>query len=417
MSEYQYYEFLAVDRPLGEDDRQALRRLSSRARITATSFTNHYEWGDFKGSPRELMQRWFDLHLYVTNWGTRQLMIRLPKSLVDRDQLDACLVGTDTAEVVEIGDNLILDICTADEDGSDHHWDDGSGWLAALAPLRMELLSGDWRLPYLLWLMGVENGSFLDEALEPLPGIAPLSGGLVAFAEFFRIDRDLLKAAAERRHGTFSQERQAARTHTAIATLPDTQKTALLLRLAEGDPHVAAELRRRVRSTLAQEPQESPTLRSAGALRERAEAIRNDREAAARARRRTERKRQEELAEKARRARLAALRRRGADVWREVEAEVERRNASGYDRAASLIFDLHAISNEDGSGADFANRLNALCKRHERKQRFIERLHGVTYAPALAPARRTPAAGEAGDGSEAVAGSSATAKGGCVARD
>ena len=50
MSEYQYYEFQAIDRPLDESDREALRSLSSRAQITATSFTNHYEWGDFKGS-------------------------------------------------------------------------------------------------------------------------------------------------------------------------------------------------------------------------------------------------------------------------------------------------------------------------------------------------------------------------------
>jgi hypothetical protein len=42
-----------------------LRDLSTRARITATSFTNSYEWGDFKGDPVELMERWFDLHLYL----------------------------------------------------------------------------------------------------------------------------------------------------------------------------------------------------------------------------------------------------------------------------------------------------------------------------------------------------------------
>ena len=57
LSEYQYYEFQAIDRPLGEADREALRALSTRARITATSFTNHYEWGDFKGDPRRLMER------------------------------------------------------------------------------------------------------------------------------------------------------------------------------------------------------------------------------------------------------------------------------------------------------------------------------------------------------------------------
>ena len=51
MSEYQYYEFRAVERPL--DDRQMREPLAvpSRAVITPTSFTNEYNWEDFKGSP------------------------------------------------------------------------------------------------------------------------------------------------------------------------------------------------------------------------------------------------------------------------------------------------------------------------------------------------------------------------------
>ena len=48
MSEYRYYEVQAIDRPLGEADMEALRILSTRARITATGFTNHYKWGDFR---------------------------------------------------------------------------------------------------------------------------------------------------------------------------------------------------------------------------------------------------------------------------------------------------------------------------------------------------------------------------------
>ena len=43
MSEYQYYEFLAIDRPLTERGMRELRAVSSRAIITATRFTNHYE--------------------------------------------------------------------------------------------------------------------------------------------------------------------------------------------------------------------------------------------------------------------------------------------------------------------------------------------------------------------------------------
>ena len=59
MSEYQYYEFNAVDKPLTEKDMQALRDLSTRARITPTSFVNEYNWGDFKGIPLKLVEKYF----------------------------------------------------------------------------------------------------------------------------------------------------------------------------------------------------------------------------------------------------------------------------------------------------------------------------------------------------------------------
>jgi hypothetical protein len=42
MSEYQYYEFLAIDRPLTEDEIDELRELSTRATITPVSFSNEY---------------------------------------------------------------------------------------------------------------------------------------------------------------------------------------------------------------------------------------------------------------------------------------------------------------------------------------------------------------------------------------
>lgn len=58
MSEYQYYEFLAIDNPLDERQRAELRVLSTRTRITATSFVNEYHWGDFRGNPDALMERY-----------------------------------------------------------------------------------------------------------------------------------------------------------------------------------------------------------------------------------------------------------------------------------------------------------------------------------------------------------------------
>ncbi|MGI5191086.1 hypothetical protein ACQEVI_23300 [Promicromonospora sp. CA-289599] len=78
MSEYQYYEFLAIDRPLTAEQQAAVRELSTRAQISATSFMNEYDWGDFKGDPLQLVRRYYDAHLYYANWGTRRLILRLP---------------------------------------------------------------------------------------------------------------------------------------------------------------------------------------------------------------------------------------------------------------------------------------------------------------------------------------------------
>ena len=50
VSEYQYYEFQAIDRRLTAHEMAELRSFSTRARITPTSFVNDYEWGAFKGT-------------------------------------------------------------------------------------------------------------------------------------------------------------------------------------------------------------------------------------------------------------------------------------------------------------------------------------------------------------------------------
>lgn len=83
MSEYQYYEFQAIDRPLNETEMAELRRYSSRARITSTSFVNDYAWGNFKGDEHAWMECYFDAFVYLANWGTHIVKLRLPARFVD----------------------------------------------------------------------------------------------------------------------------------------------------------------------------------------------------------------------------------------------------------------------------------------------------------------------------------------------
>jgi hypothetical protein len=367
MSEYQYYEFQAIYRPLDRAAQEALRSISSRARITATSFTNHYEWGDLKGDPRKLMEQWFDLHLYLANWGTRRLMMRLPKHLLNNADIDPFLHEVDWVEIWTSDDNLIIDICR-DEMEADDDWDGGSNLLATLASLRAGVLSGDFRLFYLLWLTAVQEELIADHEVEPLPGIGPSTGALENFAKFFGIDPDLVQAAAERRTDVEATSKDDLR--ETLAVIPEYEKTELLLRVVEGDPHVSAEIRNRLR----RKRPTSASHRTVGSLRTRAQEISEVRKRAVAEQRDAEWRRRAEEAEKALRTRLKALKRQGASVWREIEKEIERRNASSYDRAANLLSDLQVLAVEDGSQADFSRRLASIRERHEKKGKFIERL-------------------------------------------
>ncbi|HEX4077990.1 MAG TPA: hypothetical protein VHX61_03830 [Rhizomicrobium sp.] len=370
MSEHQYYEFQAIDRTLDRAAQEALRSISSRARITAMSFTNYYEWGDFKGDPSKLMEQWFDLHLYLANWGTRRLMMRLPKRLVCRADIDPFLREIDWVRVWNSGNNLIVDI-HHDEAEPDDEWDDGSGRLATLAPLRSDVLSGDFRLFYLLWLTAVQEHLVADDAVEPLAGIGPLTGALHGFAQFFGVDPDLVQAAGERGADVAATSKDDLR--EMLAAVPEGEKIELLQRVVEGDNHVAAELRRR----LLKEHAVSAAPRTVATLRMRALEIGKTRESAAAEWKEAERRRQAEEAERACRAGLKALRQRGEGVWREIEDEIERRSAAGYDRAASLLSDLQVLALEEGGQNDFLGRLASIRARHERKGKFIERLEGL----------------------------------------
>lgn len=64
---------------------------------------NTYEWGDFKGDPDTLMARYFDAFVYLANWGTRQLTLRLPRRLVNVNALSAYCRGESAKKAKNAG--------------------------------------------------------------------------------------------------------------------------------------------------------------------------------------------------------------------------------------------------------------------------------------------------------------------------
>ncbi len=250
MSEYQYYEFLALDRPLTGKQRAELRSISTRAEITATRFVNEYQWGDLKGDPRKMVERYFDAFLYLANWGTRRLMFRLP-----RGGLDSKTAGqycfTDTASLIETDGHLILSLHVDRE--PDDYWEEPGGQLAVMVQARSELAAGDLRLLYLAWLLALQSGEVDDEDTErPVPaGLGNLSASLQAVVDFFEIDEDLIAVAAALSPSIQEPEGMAGW----IASLPAEEKDALLARVAAGEgAQVQALLLRRFRAASGSPP-------------------------------------------------------------------------------------------------------------------------------------------------------------------
>lgn len=164
MSEYQYFEFQALDRPLTEREVRELRAYSSRATITRTRFVNHYEWGNFKGDPSTWMEKYFDAFLYFANCGTHALSFRLPRRVL-APKIARRYWGGRTVAIRAAGDFVHLEFCSDDEQDVDPI-DDGSGWLSSLIPLRADLAAGDYRALYLGWLFRAQLGELEDSTTE-----------------------------------------------------------------------------------------------------------------------------------------------------------------------------------------------------------------------------------------------------------
>ena len=384
MSEYQYYEFLAIDRPLDDDEQADVRSLSTRASITATSFVNEYHWGDFKGDPNQLMERYYDAHLYVANWGTHRVMFRLPCDLLDPEVVDDYCVD-DQVSVWTTDEFIVLDFTSEDHAGEFDFGYDAEALLSAIVGVRAELAAGDLRPLYLAWLAAYgtwerDEDVFdrdADDELEPPvpPGLGTLTAAQRALADFLRLDDDLLVVAALASpplKGIADDPNDFA---AWVARLPVAEKDRLLTRVVQGNPtRVRMELQRRFRSDTAPTTVPVPTQRTVADLLDEAARRRTERQRRLAAQRVEDEARRERERALARERRLDELAAEEDAAWSSVDALIASRKPAEYDAAVALLTDLQALAEREGRYDTFTLRTIALRQTHARKPSFIERL-------------------------------------------
>lgn len=377
MSEYQYYEFQAIDRPLTAKETSKLRSYSSRARITPTSFVNDYSWGSFKGDADNWMERYFDAFLYYANWGTQILKLRLPSNLLDAKTANEYCSGESTF-IQEKAGRVVLSFII--EDGEAVAWDEDEWNLSSLISVRAELALGDLRALYLGWLLCVQNAEFEDEDVEPPvpPGLGQLSASLESLAEFLYIDRDLLEVAAQAspslERPTLDREDVRGR----IAKLPPQERDELLTNLLVDENRLLGTelLRRMLKERTIGHIGASPPRRSVGELRRAAEASATERRRIEAAKRAQENVRREHEIALAREKHLDRLESRLPELWDTVESLIATKQPRKYDEAITLLVDLRDLDTRTKSG-DFRFLIAELRRAHARKPAFIERLNNA----------------------------------------
>ena len=369
MSEYQCYEFVALDQPLTRKAMAELRSISTRAEITPTRFWNEYDWGDLKADPAKLLARYFDVHLYFANWGTHRFMLRLPATKVDYGALRPYFPGG-AAALTKTGRYVVLDLHSDSEEPEDDLSEGGR--LGALAPLRAALLQGDLSVAYLAWLLAVQSSEVRAGAREPpVPaGLSTPSAPLLAFVEFLRIDPHLLRAAGE---GSRADDIDVASLRRWLKTVPTPDKDRWLLRAVrhpQESPTAAilAAFQRQSGATPSKGRTVAELLHRAAELRKTKEQEEARHAAEARAR-----------AEAARRKRLDALDRQGDKAWSRLDRLVDLKE---YVEAVRLTIDLRDLAQRARRSAKFEARLDELRKRHPRRRGYLDevkrRLAGLT---------------------------------------
>lgn len=375
MSEYQYYEFLAIDRPLTEDEMAALRVLSTRANITPVSFTNEYNWGDFKGNPEKLMQRYFDAHVYVANWMTAIFMVRLPIEALAKETADALAVPY-VLDFKDTKNHWIITWSLEESESYDRFgMEDGRGWMARLAPVRDELLRGDICSLYIGWLTAVTGEMMDDDEMEPLAvsGLGSLSSTQQALAEFLEVDQDLLAGAGMGSPAAQDEEISQQEMDEWIDDLTRDEVKAVLKQLLEGKGQQAerslknqfAAWRRGLRCDKTEAPR-----RTVGELRknaEKAQQIRIEKQKRDRKRREIKRRKEHE-------AYLKNLSSDFPKAWKSLQKTVERGSGLAYDEACRTIVDLSEAYALHATRKRFQEEMKKFMADHIRRKALIQRL-------------------------------------------
>jgi hypothetical protein len=371
MSEYQRYEFMTSDRPLTRVQLDAVNALSSHIEASSTHALIEYHWGDFKHDPIDVLHKFFDGFLYWANWGAPELALRFPHGILPGDLIDDYDLD-DFVTFTRYADYDILDIHFGEMEAPDE-WINYE--LGSLIAMRDELMEGDLRALYIVWLAGQIMMEGYDEEEDEEedweisvpavpPGFGTLTAAQQALAELLRVPQELLAATA--RHSKAAASSTGDDVAAWVKLLSPERQNEYLVRLAHNEPGLSRLLVKELRELSQDKTRVRPSTGehvTYATLRAESKAIKAQLE--------REKREQEQVA---RLRHLQAIHDHQDDYWRQVDQAVTRGTGSGYDEAVRLLVELREAAGQFKEAQEFQERLRAWVRPHLRRPAFIKRL-------------------------------------------
>lgn len=364
MSEYQFYEFRTTGCALSKQEKEALRDYSSQAEVDSRSARYVYTFGDFPGDEIALLCEHFDAMLYITNWGSRRLLLKLPRNMVVPEELTPYLLEN-MIELHRREEHLVLDVNLQEIQRGDRL--EGEGWLKDLTALKDDIINGELRILYLAWLKACdefdEQASPPDDQVEPpIPaGLGELTEAHQAFADLYDLHPDWIAAAAEASAARVEKplEKNVLKVEEGMAAALEAAKTRTLdgLQGWEAKGEIMARFWGELRTGLYGKPVFAPGTRTVAQLRKRAAQL---------AKKRIRR------LEGERRQALEALGEREDEVWEEVAQLAEKKTGPAYKQVVESLSQLNDLA--ELRGESIRPKIQPLLKSWKSRRALMQRL-------------------------------------------
>jgi len=363
MSEYQFYEFKAIDNPLSKKDKETISSWSSRTYASNTGATFEYHYGEFPKEELKVVEKYFDAMFYVSNWGARQLIFKFPNDLIDIKKL--MYYSAEGIELIEKEKFTILHIFIEDEEGGGN-WIEGDGYLSSLISLRADILSGDYRCLYLIWLKITtedvinewENVDPESEEINVPSNLQSLNAALLDFVDIFEIDKDTIAAASKNSIASLSENNNDD--YKEIDSLSNDEKNDFLKRLLQNEALLNIKLQKRLKADKS---------KVSDVNKHNKRSIKEIVAATIELKEKRKNKEKQKREEK-RIAKLKEIEKDESNLWGQVDFLIKQKNTKSYEEAIKIMQNLKMLS-------IYKNQNESFCRKIENIKQDYKRLTGL----------------------------------------